>query len=112
MAALVAAIHVFLSEIPWLPAGSPIGLKDVDGGHRAGHDGQGIDSGQREAALDRGPGRAQRSALWIRKSAKSIGLSLMIFSSFSRAIARAIMMWFSICSGVRRKMPRVPLSFG
>jgi len=42
MAALVAAIHVFLSEIPRLPAGSPVGMKDVDGRHRARHDGLGL----------------------------------------------------------------------
>jgi hypothetical protein len=51
MAALVAAIHAFLSEMPGLPDGSPVGLKDVDGRHRAGHDGQGIDSSLRETAL-------------------------------------------------------------
>jgi hypothetical protein len=38
MAALVAAIHVFLSELRLLSA-LPIGPKDVDGRHKAGHDG-------------------------------------------------------------------------
>ena len=40
MAALVAAIHAFSSEIAWLQPRLLIGPKDVDGRHKAGHDDQ------------------------------------------------------------------------
>jgi hypothetical protein len=40
MAGLVPAIHVFPSELRLLLPASPAGQKDVDGRHKAGHDGR------------------------------------------------------------------------